>query len=163
MGPYKNKVIENWEDIEILYGRDRATGIGVEHMSEAIEVMAEEGENEVNSPITQQPHQHSVSTSSAAETHQRKRSRKDPLVEVVAEIGSSLKEYCSSVKVYFTTKKNQEQPQPSGEEIHAVVSKVSRLTRLEIFKIVEKLMHGGADDFKFLKSLSNDDDKKEWI
>nr|POE65405.1 hypothetical protein CFP56_55268 [Quercus suber] len=132
-------------------------------MNEAVEVMAEEGENEVNSPITQQPHQHSISTSSAAETHQRKRSRKDPLVEVVAEIGSSLKEYCSSVKEYFTAKKNQEQPQPSCEEIHAVVSKVSGLTRLEIFKIVEKLMHGGAEDFKFLKSLSNDDDKKEWI
>ena len=58
-------------------------------MNEAVEVMAEEGENEVNSPITQQPHQHSVSTSSAAETHQRKRSRKDPPDEVV-DIGSSL-------------------------------------------------------------------------
>ena len=67
MGPYKNKVIDNWEDIEILCGRDRATGIGVEYMNEAVEVMAEDGENEVNSPITQQPHQHSVSTSSAAE------------------------------------------------------------------------------------------------
>ena len=44
-----------------------------------------------------------------------------------------------------------------------MVSKVSGLTRLEIFKIVEKLMHGGVEDFKFLKSLSNDDDKKEWI
>ena len=44
-----------------------------------------------------------------------------------------------------------------------MVSKVSRLMQLEIFKIVEKLMHGGAKDFKFLKRLSNDDDKKDWI
>ena len=51
--------------------------------------------------------------------------------------------------------------QTSGEEIHAIISKVSRLMQLEIFKIVEKLIHGGAEDFKFLKSLSNDDDKKD--
>ena len=52
-----------------MCGRDRATGIGVEHMNEAVEVMAEDGENEVNSPITQQPHQHFVSINSATEPH----------------------------------------------------------------------------------------------
>ena len=145
-----------------MCGRVRATGIGVEHMHEVVEVMTEEGENEVNSPIKQQPCQHSVSTSSVVEPHQRKRSRKDPLIEVV-EIGSSLKEYCSSIKEYFTAKKNQEQPQPSDEKIHAMVSKVPRLMWLEIFKIVEKLIYEGAEDFKFLKSLSNDDDKNDWI
>ena len=41
-----------------------------------------------------------------------------------------------------------------------MVLKVSRLKQLEIFKIVEKLMHRGADNFKYLKSLSNDDDKR---
>ena len=55
------------------------------------------------------------------------------------KIGSSLKEYCSSVNEYFIANKNQEQPQPSGEEIHAMISKVFGLMRLEIFKIVEKL------------------------
>ena len=84
--------------------RDRTIGIGVEHMNEAVEVMVEEWENEVNSPIAQQPHQHSISTSSASKPHQRKRNRKDP------PVGSSLKEYCLSVKEYFTVKKNQEQP-----------------------------------------------------
>jgi hypothetical protein len=34
---------------------DRATGVGAEHIDEAIEAMAEEGENEVNSPNAQQP------------------------------------------------------------------------------------------------------------
>ena len=115
----------------------------------------------MNSPIAQQPRQHSISTSSASKPHQRKRNRKDPHVEVVTDIGSSLKEYCSFVKEYFSTKKNQEQPQPSGEEIHTVISKVSRLMQLEIFKIVEKLIHRGAEDFKFLKSLANEDDNKD--
>jgi hypothetical protein len=59
--------------------------------------MAEEGENEVNSPNAQQLIQCSVS-SSVGESHQRKKSRKDPLVEVIGEIGSSLKDYCSSLK-----------------------------------------------------------------
>ena len=53
--------------------------------------------------------------------------------------------------------------QTFGEEIHAVISKVSRLMQLEIFKIVEKVMHGNPEGFKFLKSLSNYDDKKDWI
>nr|POE97207.1 hypothetical protein CFP56_72584 [Quercus suber] len=46
-GAYINIVIDNWEDIKILCGRDRATGIGVEHMVDVVEVMAEEGENEL--------------------------------------------------------------------------------------------------------------------
>ena len=99
-----------------MSGRDRATSIG-EHLDDANEVMAEEGENEVNSSIEQQLCWYSLSTSSAVEPHQRKRSRKDPLVEVVTNNGSSLKKY-------FTAKKNQEHPQPSGGEIHIVVSKV---------------------------------------
>ena len=86
--------------------RDRTIGIGVEHMNEAVV----EWENEVNSPIAQQLRQHSISTSSASKPHQRKRNRKDPLVKVVADIGSSLKEYCLFVKEYFTVKKNQEKP-----------------------------------------------------
>ena len=66
--------------------------------------MAEEGENEVNSPNAQQPIQRSVSTSSVGESRQRKKSRKDPLVEVIGEIGSSLKDYCSSLKEYVSLK-----------------------------------------------------------
>ena len=91
-----------------------------------------------------------------------KKSRKDPLIEVVVDIGSSLKEYCSFVKDYFTVKKNKKS-QLSGEEIYVVVSKVPGLMQLEIFKIVEKVMHGNPEGFKFLKSLSNYDDKKDWI
>ena len=86
-------------------------------MNDAIEIMDEEGENEVIFPIAQQLCQHSVSIGFAIEPHQRKRSRKDPLVEVLIDIGSSLKKY-------FTAKKNKEHPQPSGKEIHIVVSKV---------------------------------------
>ena len=47
---YRNRVIDNWEDIVILCGRDRATGVSAEHIDEAIEAMTEEGENEVKSP-----------------------------------------------------------------------------------------------------------------
>ena len=67
-----------------MCGRDRATGIRVEYMNDAVEIMDEEGENEVIFPIAQQLCQHSVSIGFAIEPHQRKRSRKDPLVEVVA-------------------------------------------------------------------------------
>ena len=62
-GACKNIVIDN----KILCRRDRATGIVVEHMNDAVEVMTNEGENEVNSPIAQQPCQHSLSTSFVVE------------------------------------------------------------------------------------------------
>ena len=52
-----------------MCGRDRAIGIGVKHMNETVEVMAEERENGVNSPIAQQPHLPSVSISSTVESH----------------------------------------------------------------------------------------------
>ncbi|KAK7833471.1 hypothetical protein CFP56_025612 [Quercus suber] len=64
----------------------------------------------------------------------------------VTNFTSAINVYCSSLNEYFTTKKNQEQPQLFGEEIHAVVSKVPGLMRLEIFKMVEK--------FLFLRSNS---------
>ena len=41
---------------------------------------------------------------------------KDLLIEVIADISYSLKNY-------FTTKKNQEQSQPSGEEIHVEIGR----------------------------------------
>ena len=47
-------------------------------------------------------------------------------------------------------------------KICAVVSKVPGLTQYEMFKIIDKLMQGGAEDFKFLKTLP-DDEKMGWI
>ena len=72
-GAYKNIAIDNWKDIEIVCGRNRVTGIGVEHIADAVEVMAKEKENEMNSPIAQPPCQYSLSTSSIVEPHQRKK------------------------------------------------------------------------------------------
>ena len=43
-----------------------------------------------------------------------------------------------------------------------MVSKVPGLTQYEMFKIIDMLMHGGAEDFKFLKTLP-DDEKMGWI
>ncbi|KAK9286201.1 hypothetical protein L1049_014585 [Liquidambar formosana] len=44
---YANKAIENWDDIVILCGKDRATGVGVENCEDSVEEMAEEEEDEV--------------------------------------------------------------------------------------------------------------------
>ena len=52
-----------------LYGRVRAIGIGVKHVDDVVEIMVEEGKNEVNSPIAQQPCQRLLSTSFAIEPH----------------------------------------------------------------------------------------------
>jgi hypothetical protein len=47
-----------------------------------------------------------VSTSSIGEPRQRKRSRKDPPVEVIGDISSSLKDFWSFLKEYFIAMKN---------------------------------------------------------
>ena len=38
----------------------------------------------------------------------------------------------------------------------------AQATQYDMFKIIDKLMHGGAEDFKFLKTLP-DDEKMGWI
>ena len=68
-----------------MFGRDRTNGIGAELFDDLVELIAEKGQNEVNSPIAQQLWQHLISTSSAVEPHQRKRNRKYPPVEDVAK------------------------------------------------------------------------------
>ncbi|KAG8380780.1 hypothetical protein BUALT_Bualt06G0051600 [Buddleja alternifolia] len=50
-----NKTIDNWDDIVLLCGKDRATGQGAENFEDGAEAMDEEEENEVNSAPTMQP------------------------------------------------------------------------------------------------------------
>ena len=47
---YQNKVIENWDDIILLCGCDRAIGDGAEIFQDAAEIMDQEG-NEAQSNI----------------------------------------------------------------------------------------------------------------
>ena len=41
VGAYKNKFINNLEDIEILFGRDRTNDIGAKLIDNSVEVIAE--------------------------------------------------------------------------------------------------------------------------
>lgn len=46
----QNRVIENWDDIVLLCGRDnRVTGLGTETFEEGANAMEEDKETEVNS------------------------------------------------------------------------------------------------------------------
>ncbi|KAK9273032.1 hypothetical protein L1049_017839 [Liquidambar formosana] len=54
---------------------------------------------------------------STASTHQKKKARNDTLAEAIAGIGTSLSEFLAS-------KKKQDRPKPTGEEIYEEVSKV---------------------------------------
>ena len=49
-------------------------------------------------------------------------------------------EIAHSFKEYLATKKRSERPQPTGEEIHAVVSQIPGLRKVKIFSAVRKLM-----------------------
>ncbi|OMO81134.1 hypothetical protein COLO4_23750 [Corchorus olitorius] len=121
-GPYKNKMIEFWDDIVVLCASEKATGQHVESFEDAIDSMAAEAEDEMNSPPTQIPAQQDSTEGSC----QKKKRKKDPLVEIVGEMATSLKEYVEM-------KKNQERPKPTGEEIYGVVSKIVGLNRNDIF------------------------------
>ena len=64
----QNKVIENWDDIVLLCGKDRATGEGAETYEDGLEAMATEEENEVESaPMVHAPTRPSSSTIFAPE------------------------------------------------------------------------------------------------
>ncbi|GLT29149.1 hypothetical protein SLA2020_040340 [Shorea laevis] len=142
---YSHRPMERWDDIVMLCGIDRAIDEGIETFEDANEAMMRENKNDVAysiSPITPptQP-----STSSMVESHQKKW-RKDPLVAIVGDIASSLKE-CMNLK-----------NKPSGQEICEVVSKVLDHSQKETFKAIQLVLNGDSKQFYLLKSLS--DDKK---
>ncbi|GKV15533.1 hypothetical protein SLEP1_g26318 [Rubroshorea leprosula] len=142
---YANRPIERWDDIVMLCGTDGATGEGAETFEDADEAMVGEDENDVEYSIPPAAPPTQPSTSSTIESHQKKR-RKDPLVAIVGDIASSLKEYMNLKK------------KPSGQEIYEVVSTILGLSQQEIFKAVQLLLNGDPKQFYLLKSLP--DDKK---
>ncbi|KAF8408995.1 hypothetical protein HHK36_005066 [Tetracentron sinense] len=46
-GPYRYKAIENWDDLVLLFGKDRANGEGAENVADANEVMLDEEAGDV--------------------------------------------------------------------------------------------------------------------
>ncbi|KAI3445179.1 hypothetical protein Pfo_001844 [Paulownia fortunei] len=149
----QNKMIEYWDDIVLLYGKDRATGQCAETFEEGVEAMGEEEEIEVNStPISGPRARPSSSTDSMH--GKRKRPKKDPLGEAVSVIATSFQEFLASKK---KVKEKQ-----SGIEIHEVVSMVPALTSNEVFKAIRKFMNSDIEEFNLLKAIS-DEKKKEWI
>ncbi|XP_050215388.1 uncharacterized protein LOC126666610 isoform X2 [Mercurialis annua] len=83
------------------------------------------------------------------------KAKNDHLADAIIEIAHSFKEYLESKKTF-------ERPQPTGEEIYAVVSQIEGLQKVDVFSAVRKLMNGNPEEFYLLKSL-HDDEKKEWI
>ncbi|OMP05550.1 hypothetical protein COLO4_08774 [Corchorus olitorius] len=99
-GPYKNKMIEFWDDIVVLCASEKATGQHAESFEDAIDSMAAEAEDEMNSPPTQIPAQQDSTKGSC----QKKKRKKDPLIEIVGEMATSLKEYVGNEEESRKTK-----------------------------------------------------------
>ncbi|GFP96289.1 hypothetical protein PHJA_001773000, partial [Phtheirospermum japonicum] len=111
----QNKIIEQWDSIVLLCGKDRATGQGAETFEEGAELMGEGDENEVNSsPLSGQRPRARPSSSTNSMQNKKKRPKKDSLAEAVSVIATSFEEFVAS--------KRKSQEKPSGVEIHDVVS-----------------------------------------
>ncbi|KAL0370724.1 UNVERIFIED_CONTAM: hypothetical protein Sangu_0390500 [Sesamum angustifolium] len=146
-------MIEHWDDIGLLCGKDRATGQGAENIEEGLEAMAEDEETEVNSiPVTGARARPSSSTNFMP--NKKKKLKIDSLVEAIGMKATSFQDFLASKK------KNEEKS--SGIGIHEVVSMIPGLTSHEVFKAVRKLMNGDVEEFKLLKSLP-DEKKRDWI
>ncbi|KAK6158600.1 hypothetical protein DH2020_005914 [Rehmannia glutinosa] len=125
----ESKMIENWDDIFLLCGKDRATGQGAETFEEGAEAMGEGDENEVNSASLSGPRPRAQPSSSTDSMHNKgKKAKKDSLAEDVSVIASTFEEFVAS--------KKKSQERPSGIEIHEVVSMVPGLIINEVFKAV---------------------------
>ncbi|KAL2927752.1 L10-interacting MYB domain-containing protein [Bienertia sinuspersici] len=140
--PYRNKCIENWEDICTLFGADRAVGDGSEQHDEAADVMEGEMVSEGRS-----------SSKDPTNSGSRKR-KKDSVAEAVNSFAESFREYVQS--------KIKDTPRPTCQEIHAVVSQVFGISRSQIMKAVKRFMNGNPDEFLMLKELP-EDEKLEWV
>ncbi|KAG8372731.1 hypothetical protein BUALT_Bualt12G0097300 [Buddleja alternifolia] len=146
-----NKTIDNWDDIVLLCGKDRATGQGAENFEDGAEAMGEEEENEVNSAPTMQPRVR-PSSSTDSMLNKRKKLKNDSLAKVVGVIATSFQEFVAS--------KKKKEEKPSGIEIHEVVSKIPGLTSNEIFTVVRKLMNGDVEEYKFVERSSGREKKR---
>ncbi|PRQ33119.1 hypothetical protein RchiOBHm_Chr5g0053961 [Rosa chinensis] len=148
---YQNKSIENWDDIAMLCGRNRATGEGAEDVGDAEETMEFEAEED-ESDVTPNSHATHAATSTCESHPPNKKKKKDPLAQAIGDVANTLKEFMAA----------QVSPQLKGEDVHEVVSKVANLSKLQVFKAVRILMSGNPEEFSLLKSL-NDAEKSEWI
>lgn len=146
----QNKVIKNWEDIVFLFGKDRASA-GASNGG----VQATARENEVDIDATlRSPLRPTTLPNYEPNLHEEM--RKDALVDALIDAATSIKEFFDSKK------KKEEMQQPTGVEIHKIVSKLPGLTPHEVFRAVQKLMNGNPEQFFLLKSLP-DEEKEQWI
>ena len=134
--------IENWEDICTLFGADRAVGDGAEQHEEAADAM--EGET-----ICERTSSSKDPTNSSS----RKR-KKDSVADAVNSFAESFREYVQS--------KIKDTPKLTCQEIHAVVSQVLGISRIQTMRAVKKFMNGNPDEFLMLKELP-EDEKLDWI
>ncbi|KAL2923027.1 L10-interacting MYB domain-containing protein [Bienertia sinuspersici] len=140
--PYRNKCIENWEDICTLFGADRAVGDGSEQHDEAADVMEGEMVSEGRS-----------SSKDPTNSSSRKR-KKDSVADAVNSFAESFREYVQS--------KIKDTPRPTCQEIHTVVSQVFGISRSQIMRAVKRFMNGNPDEFLMLKELP-ENEKLEWV
>lgn len=184
---YQNKVIENWDDIVILCGKDRDTAEGAKNCKAIAEAITRDGEIEgdfirssllleaatmneaaavvnetatgVNEAVSTSRSQPPTHASDSTNSTPNSHQRKRIRKESLAE---AILEMVTLLKEYLKSKQNHDRPRPTGEEIHEVVSEVPELTQLEVFVAVQRLMRGNSEEFYLLKSLPKDK-KKEWV
>ncbi|KAL8544590.1 hypothetical protein ACS0TY_004977 [Phlomoides rotata] len=141
----QNKMIDNWDEIVLLCGKDRAMGQTIETHDAVSEEMGEDDEIEVSSiPISGTKAQARPSSSIDSMMGKTKKPKQDSMVDVVGKIASSFQKKLAN-------KKNEEKP--SGIEIRNVVKMIPGLNGEEVFKAVRKLMSGDPEEFKLLKAL----------
>ncbi|KAK4415209.1 hypothetical protein Salat_2628100 [Sesamum alatum] len=132
-------MIEHWNDIVLLCGKDRATGQAAETFEEGVEAIAEEEKTEVNSThVTRVRARPSSSTDSMP--NKKKKLKKDYLVEAVGVIVTSFQDLLAS-------KKKNERNQVVLRYVRS--SMISRLTSHELFKAVRKLMNRDVEELNY--------------
>ncbi|GER32721.1 carboxypeptidase S1 homolog A, partial [Striga asiatica] len=132
-------VKENWDDLVLLCGRDRATGQNVETFQEGSEAMDEDVGQDL-APSSDFIARARTSSSADSNLEKKTKFKKDSLAEVVGVIATSFQEYLA--------RKKQEEKQVALRYM-----RLYRLYREEVFKAIHKLMNGDLEEFKLLKAL----------
>ncbi|KAF8377975.1 hypothetical protein HHK36_031364 [Tetracentron sinense] len=164
---YRYKVIENWDDIVLFFGKDKANGEGAETAADVDEVLPNEEGGDVefvsaslgledidasenfNIPTT---HARTRVVTPPFSKSTKKRGRQMELASAVAEMSNSFKKYISAVKV----------ERPDAMEVYEEVSNVVDLSKTERLDVCQRLISGKVEEFRLLKGLP-DEDKKDWI
>ncbi|XP_077213210.1 uncharacterized protein LOC143848211 isoform X2 [Tasmannia lanceolata] len=177
--PYKDKVIDNWDDIVTLCGNDKATVVETEDVNEASRGLRNEAlavRNFIHSSMgldncdTAEGRSTSASTSrtregpSNASTPNHKKKKKDQITTAISEMAASVQKCMAANEKFLqaTMQVIMQAMNPPKREVRDFVFSLEWIPEEEKYDVYDRLVKIDLEEFHMLQELS-DEKRRGWI